>query len=418
VLLELCSASPLQAFAAGAALCSTSLGTTFTVLESTGLTTSRLGTILMNAAMLDDIVGLIMIRIISILGDTGSMDAITILRPIIVSFSLVAFLLLLCRFALLPLNKFWLNRASRENGRVLKSIAQSKYPPFIFQSALLTALVSVGSYAGTSSLFSAYLAGSLVSWWDGETFHHHELASGGAVELQTALPEQEAVTGVLRSEQNGSKTSSRRMRNEGNFNPNLQGNNKQVPSGTGKAVYAAFYLQPVDRLLKPFFFVSLTTLWGGFSLIDLQASIGFCIPISAMFHPPNIWRGLLYALLMILAKLATGLWVVSLPSKHASTPKPAFLPTQSHHLVPPLILGSAMVARGEIGFLIAGLAEGTGVFTPEIGVSGNVASNSPSQIYLVVIWAIVMCTILGPITVGYLVRRVNGQPGDMERETT
>ena len=49
---SLASATPLQAFAAGAALCSTSLGTTFTILNTSGLTNTRLGTVLTSAAMM------------------------------------------------------------------------------------------------------------------------------------------------------------------------------------------------------------------------------------------------------------------------------------------------------------------------------------------------------------------------------
>ena len=65
------STTNLQAFAAGAALCSTSLGTTFNVLAASGLTTTRLGTVLTTAAMLDDVVGLIMVQVISNLGGSG-----------------------------------------------------------------------------------------------------------------------------------------------------------------------------------------------------------------------------------------------------------------------------------------------------------------------------------------------------------
>lgn len=57
VLLLLADATPLQAFAAGAALCSTSLGTTFTVMQTSGLSTTRMGVVLTTAAMLDDVVG-------------------------------------------------------------------------------------------------------------------------------------------------------------------------------------------------------------------------------------------------------------------------------------------------------------------------------------------------------------------------
>ena len=57
-LLSLVGATPLQAFAAGAALCSTSLGTTFTVMTATGLSSTRMGTVLTSAAMMDDVVGM------------------------------------------------------------------------------------------------------------------------------------------------------------------------------------------------------------------------------------------------------------------------------------------------------------------------------------------------------------------------
>ena len=68
-------------------------------------------------------------------------------------------------------------------------------------------------------------------------------------------------------------------------------------------------------------------------------------------------------------------------------------------LYPPSILGLAMVARGEVGYLIASLAESQGIFSKE--PSGGI-----SEIYLVVIWAISICTLIGPISVGTLVRRV------------
>lgn len=57
-LMGLVNATPLQAFAAGAALCATSLGTTFTVLRTTGLASTRMGVVLTTAAMIDDVVGM------------------------------------------------------------------------------------------------------------------------------------------------------------------------------------------------------------------------------------------------------------------------------------------------------------------------------------------------------------------------
>lgn len=78
------------------------------------------------------------------------------------------------------------------------------------------------------------------------------------------------------------------------------------------------------------------------------------------------------------------------------------LPAKPRSLYPAAILGLAMVSRGEIGFLIASIAESNGVFT----LHGPQGGASFGDLYLVVIWAITLCTIIGPISVGGLVRRV------------
>lgn len=62
------------------------------------------------------------------------------------------------------------------------------------------------------------------------------------------------------------------------------------------------------------------------------------------------------------------------------------------------------MARGEIGFLIAALAESKGIFASRDGSSAE--DDGGSRIFLVVIWAVVLCTVIGPVSVGLLVRRV------------
>jgi hypothetical protein len=66
------------------------------------------------------------------------------------------------------------------------------------------------------------------------------------------------------------------------------------------------------------------------------------------------------------------------------------------------MLALAMTARGEIGFLISAVAESKGVFSP----SAEGKASGESDIFLVVTWAIVLCTIAGPLGVGLCVRRV------------
>lgn len=79
-------------------------------------------------------------------------------------------------------------------------------------------------------------------------------------------------------------------------------------------------------------------------------------------------------------------------------------PPKPKSLYPPAILGLAMVARGEVGYLIASLAQSQGIFAT--GPSGGT-----SDVYLVIIWAISICTLVGPICVGTLVKRVKRLQG-------
>lgn len=82
-------------------------------------------------------------------------------------------------------------------------------------------------------------------------------------------------------------------------------------------------------------------------------------------------------------------------------------PAKPRSLYPAAILGSAMVARGEIGFLISSIADTNGIFASS-------GSGGDSDIFLVVTWAIVLCTVLGPLCVGLLVRRGKRLEGERE----
>ena len=89
----------------------------------------------------------------------------------------------------------------------------------------------------------------------------------------------------------------------------------------------------MNKILQPFFF----------------ASIGFSIPITQMFIGRLIWKGFIYALVMIVSKFACGLWLIRFKDENNKF--------SIQNLYPTSMLGLAMVARGEIGFLISSLAE-------------------------------------------------------------
>lgn len=408
--------TPLQAFAAGAALSATSLGTTFSILTSSGFAQTRLGTVLTSAAMMDDVVGLVMIQVVAGLG-RGEISAETVGRPIGASVGLLVFVVLGCRWIVGPVYRRFSGATGEVNsanpGKVFSRVDISGGQKlFLAHSGVLLALVTGASYAGTSVLFAAFLAGAAVSWWDklGPSPHHVETSASG-----TASP-----------------ASIRELMNAASA--------QDEDPWTGARVYEHYFAPSAQRILVPFFF----------------ASIGFSIPITQLFDPATLWRGLIYALLMALGKFMTGLWLlrVSPPrfvaaplekllllrktlvwsSAAASVQSPATetelktsdektttsafdpghsqkLPQKPRSLYPPSILGLAMIARGEIGFLIASVAEARGIFAPLSAHSSEHGMES-SELYLIVVWATVLCTMLGPVAVGLCVRRVKA----LERE--
>jgi Kef-type K+ transport system membrane component KefB len=437
----LLNATPVQAFAAGAALCSTSLGTTFTVLNSSGLAASRLGVILTSAAMMDDVVGLVMVQVISNLGG-DDFSWVTVVRPVLISVAFAIVAPLVCLFIARPLT-LWTNRY-RENHLTAEfdKIMRKSGTAFVIHTLILLGLVTGATYSRTSNLFAAYIAGASISWWDSEVPHVVQPTTKQEEELeQTASAPLTSATGQHSSDVSDGNVqaahSSSKITDGASPKPSLNADQKDHNVNSGSFIYEQYYHPAVSKILQPLFF----------------ASVGFSIPITKMFKGSIVWRGIIYTVLMAIGKFACGLWLVrftastrtskgnvghllsklrvtSVPhlwgksgqkttssqegapaagqtattqtpprsnSDHRSSPNPA----KPFSLHPPLILALAMCARGEIGFLISGVAESNGVF------SGSVEpSKGPSDIFLVVTWAIVLCTMIGPLGVGLSVRRV------------
>ena len=246
----------LQAFAAGAALCSTSLGTAFTILSTSGLTTTRLGVVLTSAAMMDDVVGLVMVQVISNLGGSrSSISPTTVVRPILVSLAFTVVLPLTCRYFVKPLTML-LNCCREDNpSGVLQKVLCLSQTAFVIHTAILLGLVTGASYAGTSNLLAAYIAGAIISWWDGELPHptHGSTASTkaspGRGENSMAGPSDSQVV-------------SKEARPDG---PERENQDTSIPAvnscnvcslpTSGSAIYERYYQQLVEKILKPFFFV-------------------------------------------------------------------------------------------------------------------------------------------------------------------
>jgi Kef-type K+ transport system membrane component KefB len=250
ILKELVSATSLQAFAAGAALSATSLGTTFTILSTTQLTTTRLGTVTTSAAMIDDVVGLVMVQIISNLGGSAaSFSAVTVIRPVFVSLGFAVGLLLLCAFCLRPVLKKVIDHKSK-----LPDYVGTAQFAFFAHICVLVGIVAGATYAGTSSLFAAYLAGVIVSWFDELVTQSKASVIALQHDLATASPHEQTC-----SHQDATRDAVNQM-SQTTEPSGTQTTQEKDPSHdgtpTGEFIYNKYYKEPTNRILLPLFFVS------------------------------------------------------------------------------------------------------------------------------------------------------------------
>jgi Kef-type K+ transport system membrane component KefB len=126
------------------------------------------------------------------------------------------------------------------------------------------------------------------------------------------------------------------------------------------------------------------------------ASIGFAIPFVELWTGEVIWKGVVYTLLMAFGKLIVGVVVPIwdfLSSRFSKRNPEKTTSEVSGSWAPATLLGAAMVARGEIGLLII-----------QIGL--NETPFLTRKAFVVGVWAIVLNTIVGPVLVGLLLKRV------------
>jgi hypothetical protein len=255
VLMSLLSATPLQAFAAGASICSTSIGTTFTILSTTGLARTRLGVVLGSAAMMDDVAGLVMVQIISNVGGANrrsSFDPVVVIRPILVAFGFALGLLLICRFVVAVVVRRFQAHEIRLAGWM-----RSLNVAFVVYMLYLIGLVAGAQYTGRSGLFAAYLAGASIYWLD-------EMLATREKQPKTEIPANDQRGHDQRGHRPGSIEMQTRLTRDANH---TQRSHREAESTahtessmhpkrpTGELTFETFCKEPLKRILSPLFFV-------------------------------------------------------------------------------------------------------------------------------------------------------------------
>jgi len=131
------------------------------------------------------------------------------------------------------------------------------------------------------------------------------------------------------------------------------------------------------------------------SRLFFTATVGFAIPLGALVDPSNIFSGLMLTLAAIAGKFLTGLW--------SASPK-----TKGYGLLF-VQVGSAMVGRGELGFVVAKMALAMGLLHEES--------------FSACIWALLLATIIGPFMFQYFLSfdpppKELGENGHVNGDTT
>jgi Kef-type K+ transport system membrane component KefB len=323
----------IHSFAAGAALSSTSLGTILTVLQPRvigfDLRQSKLGVVLLSAAVMDDVVAFIFAKLLSIIGSGstgGNQLGAGIGRTIGVTVGLAVVAIPISRWILKPIYTGLMARRARWEGRSWGGQGLI----LMVMAVLFIGMIAAAGYGGTSPLYGVYLAGLITSYLSRE----RDALPTPVLAGSTPTPSSDNDTEL---EANGSLVNGSSIA----MNPLPQPPSDpkvHVPESAQHdhdertfLVTFEIYLYPVMTfLLLPLFF----------------GSIGYSIPFVALWTGETIWKGIVYAILMIFAKAICGLWLFIWPLKGRSKDVSRLAGWRAA-----LFLGLAMVARGEIGLL-------------------------------------------------------------------
>ncbi|KAG0376140.1 hypothetical protein BGX24_008210 [Mortierella sp. AD032] len=345
----------IEAIASGAALASTSIAIAVTMMKQQGILDTAIGTLITTAAMLDDVVSLILLGIVSSVGgsESGSDAGIrpmTVIQPLLASFGIILVGVIGCALVSrikareaspVEVDAEMSDDAQSEAGgrmddtggrSVSSSVKDGSCPEkepsrrrnrlrkrlFIFYSKFaptikLAGMLIVGlgysilaEYLGSSRLLGAFVAGVFFSAFEDFCL-----------------------------------------------------------------VYETHIAHKIQPALSGIFF----------------ATIGFAIPLTKMLEPILFGYGVVYAVIASLSKLVT---MVVVPTRLPSSPLSEDCATAAQFSARRMV-GAAMIARGELGLLMVQQAQLQGVM---------------SQTAMVITtWSVVLATLVGVGAFSFVMKR-------------
>ncbi|KAG9071916.1 hypothetical protein KI688_006135 [Linnemannia hyalina] len=322
----------IEAVASGASLASTSIAIAVTMMKQQGILDTAIGTLITTAAMLDDVVSLILLGIVSSIGGSGSgIRPMTVIQPLLASFGIILVGVGGCA----ALSRVKSRKASSMDGDTeivdAQSVAKRVGDTGIHSEKRLMSRRHRNDIRTRIAVFytrfasTIKLAGMLIAG-----FSYSILAEYlGSSRLLGAF-----VAGVFFSA----------------FEDLKQMYEEQITDKVQPAMSAIFF-----------------------------ATIGFAIPLTKILEPALFGWGIVYAVIASLSKLVTVIIVPARVSEEKEEEEESG--NRGGRYGARWMVGAAMIARGELGLLMVQQAQAQGVM---------------SQTSMVITtWSIVLSTLVG-----------------------
>ncbi|KAF9976262.1 hypothetical protein BGZ73_008904 [Actinomortierella ambigua] len=372
----------IEAVASGASLASTSIAIAVTMMKQQAILDTALGTLITTAAMLDDVVSLVLLGIVSSLGggsgSEGSKSEIqpmTVVQPVLASLGIILVGVAGCAIVA----KIMSRRAATSTDELPQSMDKKTF----METGATVRNEEVSVYHSESMAEDVRM--EVVRHKDEDTKDdtRHRITTSTVAE--GSHTEREVSSSCLQ------RIKSRALNFYVKYGPTLELTG-MVFVGFGYSILAEYLGS--SRLLGAFvagvFFSAFEGLCHRYekqiahkvqSVMSAVffATIGFAIPLTKILEPVLFGWGVVYTVIAVLSKMMT---MIAVPARMSSQKKenPEGGMSGSRYNAR-WIVGTAMIARGELGLLMVQQAQMQGVMSQTVMV--------------ITTWSIVLSTLVG-----------------------
>ena len=151
----------------GAAMVATSVGITARVIKDMGLMDVKESRIIIGAAVIDDILGMIVLAIVSGMAKTGEIDFLDVIKVTVIAVAFVLIVLFLAGKIVPAIHRKWMDH---NNAKIEKdpNYLPPRYNMFIIAIAVCLIFAYFAEYAGLATIIGSFLGGMLFAEyaWD------------------------------------------------------------------------------------------------------------------------------------------------------------------------------------------------------------------------------------------------------------